>query len=126
MKKFDTRVKLSVLWIAVLMNILFADVFSIMVELVEGNTLNVPGDVKTVMAVAAVITNIPILMIFFSRILKYEVNRILNMTAAVITIVYVIGGGDTAPHYIIMAAIEVVLLLTIIVSALKWTNPVVE
>jgi len=91
-----------------------------MVELVNGNTLNIPGDVKTVMAIAAVVTNIPIMMIYLSRVLKYKSNRIVNIVAAILTIIYVIGGGDTSPHYIIIGTIEVLLLITIFVYSLKW------
>lgn len=116
----DTRVKLSFLWIIVMMNMLYADIFSIIVELVDRNTLNIRGEVKTVMAMAAIVTNIPIMMIYFSRVLKYKMNRVLNIIAAVLTIIYVIGGGDTALHYIIIATIEVSILVIIIVKSLKW------
>lgn len=116
----DTRVKLSFLWIIVMMNMLYADIFSIIVELVDRNTLNIPGEVKTVMAMAAIVTNIPIMMIYFSRVLNYKMNRVLNIIAAVLTIIYVIGGGDTALHYIIIATIEVSILVIIIVKSLKW------
>ncbi len=120
MTKIATKTRLSILWIVVLINMIFADIFSIMIELVNKNTLNIPGDVKTVMAIAAIVTNIPILMIYLSRVLKYKVNRIANIAAAILTIIYVIGGGDFAPHYVIIAMIEIVLLLVIIVHALKW------
>lgn len=124
MKKIDIKVKLSTLWIVVLINMIFADIFSIMVELVNKDTLNIPGDVKTIMAIAAIVTNIPILMIYFSRILEYKANRIINIIAAILTIIYVIGGGDTAPHYLIIASIEVILLIMILVYSIKWKNEV--
>lgn len=102
---------------------IFADIFSIMLELVNKDTLQIPGDVKTVMAIAAVITNIPIVMIYFSRTLPYKANRITNIIAGILTIIYVIGGGDFAPHYIIIASIEVILLLVIIIRSWSWANP---
>ena len=119
-KTIDMRVRLSTLWIVVMMNMIFADIFSIMIELVNGNTLNIPGDVKMVMAIAALVTNVPILMIYLSRVLSFKINRIVNMIAAVFTMIYVVGGGDFAPHYIIIASIEVILLLLIVVYAWKW------
>ena len=122
MKKLDMKVKLSTMWIVVLINMIFADIFSIMVELVNQDTLNILGDVKTIMAISAIETNIPILMIYFSRILEYKVNRIINMIAAILTIIYVIGGGDTAPHYLIIASIEVIFLILIFVYSLRWRN----
>lgn len=117
----DKKVILSTLWIVVMFNMVFADIYSIMVELVNKNTLSdMPGDVVTVMAVAAVITNVPIMMIFLSRILNSKTNRLINIIAAVITLLYVVGGGSTAPHYIIAATIEVILLLFIIWTAWNW------
>jgi len=118
----DIKAKLSTLWIVVLINMVFADIFSIMVELVNKDTLHIPGDVKVIMAIAAVVTNIPIMMIYLSRVLKYKSNRIANIVAAILTIIYVIGGGDTVPHYLIIATIEVLLLITIIFYSLKWKN----
>jgi hypothetical protein len=116
------KTKLSTLWIVVMINMIFADIFTIMVELVHKNTLSeLPGDVKTVMAIAAIVTNIPILMIYLSRTLPYKLNRILNIIAGIFTIIYVVGGGMLTPHYIIIASIEVILLLMIIVKSWKWT-----
>ena len=120
----DIKVKLSTLWIVVMLNLICADILSIMIELVNKNTLDIIGeDVKVTMAVAAVITNIPILMIYLSRALPYKTNRISNILAALVTIFYTVGGGSLLPHYLIIGSIEVLLLLIIIWSAWKWTNP---
>lgn len=118
MQRKDT---LSTLWIVVMFNMVFADIYSIMIELVNKNTLgNMPSNVVTVMAIAAIITNILIMMIFLSRVLSYKTNRLINIVAAVITILYVVGGSSIAPHYIIVATIEVILLLFIIWTAWNW------
>jgi hypothetical protein len=116
----DLKVRLSTLWILVMINMIFADIFSIMVELVNRNTLEIPGDVKTVMAIAAVVTNIPIMMIYLSRVLPYRLNRLANIIAGIFTIIYVIGGGDYAAHYIIIASIEIIVLLLIIMKSWTW------
>ena len=118
--KLDTKTKLSLLWIVIMINMIYNDIFSIIVEMVNGNTLDIPGDVIVVMGIAAILTNIPIFMILLSRVLNYKVNRILNITAGFFTIIYIIGGGDTAPHYIIIASIETILAVIIIVTAWKW------
>ena len=122
----DIKVKLSTLWIVVMINMIYADIYSIMVELVNKNTLDIPGDIKVIMAIAAIVTNIPILMIYFSRVLHYNLNRLTNIVAAILTIIYIIGGGVLSPHYIIVAAIEVTILLIIIIKSLKWTNLEIE
>ena len=121
-EKTDMKVRLSILWIVVMMNMIYADIYSIIIELVNKDTLNIPGDVKVIMAIAAIVTNIPILMIYLSRVLKYEANRRVNIIAGILTIIYVIGGGDLAPHYIIVASIEIIILLVIIVNSCKWKN----
>jgi hypothetical protein len=118
----DTQVKLSTLWIIVLFNLLFADILSIIIELVNKDTFDIIGEVTTTMAAAAVLTNIPILMVYFSRSLPYKTNRILNIIAGLITTVFVVGGGSLAPHYIICAAIEVIALGTIIWTSWNWTD----
>ena len=119
----DIKIKLSTLWIVIMLNLIFADILSIMIELVNKNTLNIIGeDIFTTMAVAAIVTNIPILMIYLSRALPYKINRISNIIAALITMLYVIGGGSLTPHYVIIAFIEVTLLLLITWSAWKWTS----
>lgn len=120
----DTKNKLSTLWVILLFNMIYADIYSIIIELVGGHILDIPGEVYSIMAIAALLTNIPILMVFFSRYLVYKVNRPANLGAALFTILYIIGGGDTAPHYLIVGSIEVVLLITIIVIAWRWKEGV--
>ncbi|MDR0749298.1 MAG: DUF6326 family protein [Tannerellaceae bacterium] len=122
-KTIDTRVKLSTLWIVVMINMIFADIFTIFVELTYKNTIEeLPAEVKWVMAIAAIVTNVPILMIYLARVLPYKSNRLLNIIAAIFTIIYVVGGGSATPHYIIVASIEIIILLIIVVKALKWKN----
>lgn len=116
----DVKTKLSTLWIVLLLNMIYADIYAIIIELVHGNVLDIPGEVHLIMAIAAILTNIPIMMVFLSRILNYTLNRRANIGAALFTILYIIGGGDTAPHYIIIATIEIILLLTILVNAWRW------
>ena len=119
----EIKIKLSTLWIVIMLNLIFADILSIMIELVNKNTLEIiGGNVTTAMAIAAIVTNIPILMIYLSRALPYKANRISNILAAFITMLYVIGGGSFTPHYVIIASIEVLLLLIIVWNACKWTN----
>lgn len=114
------RTKISLLWTVVMLNMIFADIFSIILELVNKNTLAIPGDVKNFMAIAAVMVNVGILMIYFSKALPYRICRILNIVAAIITILFIIGGGSLDPHYLIIAAIEIAALIYIIFLSFKW------
>lgn len=119
----DTKTKISTLWIVITLNMIFADIYTIIIELSGGSLLEIPGDVETMMLIAVFLTNIPIMMIYLSRVLRFEINRRLNIGAAILTIIYVIGGGVTAPHYIATAVIEVILLMLIIRFAWQWKKP---
>ena len=122
----DMKVKLSTLWIFVMFNMLAADILSFMY----------PGSLKEIMTgyggeiqitpgfllVAAIMMEIPIVMIILSRVLKYGAGRWANIIASVITIAFVISGGVATPHYIFMATMEVVCMLLIIWFAWKWRD----
>mgnify|MGYP000175954757 FL=1 len=117
----NIKTKLSTLWIVVMLNLIFADILSIMVELVNKNTLDdIIGEVTTTMAIAALLTNIPILMVYFARVLPHKTNRLANIIAAILTTIFVVGGGSLAPHYIIIVSIEVTVLLGILWTAFRW------
>jgi hypothetical protein len=123
----DWKVILSTLWIFVMFNMLYADILSFMdsgflKELMTGYA----GEIQITqgfLLVAAIMLEIPIAMIFLSRVLKYRVNRWANIIVSAITIAFVVGGGSTAPHYIFLATIEVVSMLLIVWFAWKWRNP---
>jgi hypothetical protein len=120
--------KLSLLWIFIMFNMVFADILSFMY----------PGVLKDVLAgyagsihftpgfllAAAVATEIPIAMIVLSRVLKHGANRWANIVAGVITIAYVVGGGSLNQiHYLFFAAMQVACALLIVWSAWKWRSP---
>jgi hypothetical protein len=116
----DIKTKISTLWIIVTLNIVFADIYSIILEFSGGNVLDIPGDAEMMMLIAVFLTNIPIMMVYLSRILNVKINRRVNIGAAIFTIVYIIGGSSLTPHYIAAASIEVALLLYIIWTVWKW------
>lgn len=118
----DMKVKLSALWIVVMFNMLFADVLMLFLpgflqNLIAGTTS--VQITQELMLVMAIIIEIPIAMIFLSRVLKPKANRVANIIAAIITILFVTAGGSLILHYIFFATIEVVALLAIIVLAWK-------
>ena len=124
--KMDRKVLLSTLWVVVMFNMAFADIFSFMFpEDLTGATAS-GGEIQVTqgfLVVAAILVAIPIAMILLSRVFEYRVNRWANIIASVITIAFVIGGGSATIHYIIFATIEVVCMLLIIWFAWKWPNP---
>ena len=63
-----------------------------------------------------------IVMIALSLILPYTINHWANIIIGIITILFVVGGGSTYPHYLFIAAVEVICLLLIIWLAWQWTE----
>lgn len=116
----NTKERLSTLWLLVMLNMILADVLSLFVALKDSSVLGIPDNVKPLMAVSAVIINLPILMIYFSKSLPYRKNKTANIIVAVVTMLFVVGGGSLLPHYLIIATIEVAILLSIIGTASKW------
>ena len=95
MKDMGTRI--STLWIVVMFNMVFADIL----------TFITPGELQALWAgqagvpitpglllVFAILMEIPIAMIFVSRVLKPRANRWANTVAAVVTTAFVVGGGS--------------------------------
>jgi Sec-independent protein secretion pathway component TatC len=69
---------------------------------------------------AAVMGEIPILMVLLARILKPTVNRWAHFVAVPLTAAFIIGGGSTSPHYLFLAAMELVCLALILRHAWRW------
>ena len=117
MKDMGTR--LSTLWAVVMFNMVFADILTFikpgaLQELWAGQAgVHVtPG----VLLGFAILLEIPIAMIFVSRILKPGHNRWANTVAAVITTAFVVGGGSLTPHYVFFATVEIACIALIVWS----------
>lgn len=121
----DTKVLLSTLWIVVMINMLKADILSLYIPGALDEMAEFAGGtpITQLMLGGAIMMEISIVMIILSRVLRYQVNRWANIIASVITIAFVVGGGSTYPHYLFIAAVEIVCMLLIIWFAWKWTNP---
>jgi Sec-independent protein secretion pathway component TatC len=70
--------------------------------------------------VFAFLIEIPIIMIFLTRVLNRKINRIANVAACVITTAFVVGGGSLTAHYLFFAAIEVACMLLIAWACIRW------
>ena len=118
--------KISTLWVVVLFNMAFADILSFMLPefAVQIQSGEVDGVVITpmFMLVAAVLIEISIVMIYFSRALSRRASRIANFIAVGVTALFVIGGGSFAPHYIFFASIEVITMIYIAYLAWTWRD----
>ena len=125
-KKLDTKVLLSTLWIVVMINMLKADILSLNIpgsaEELARTSANAGTPIPQLMLGGAIMMEISIAMIILSRLLKFSVNRWVNIIVSLITITFIVGGGASYPHYIFIAVVEVICLLLIIWNAWKWRN----
>lgn len=109
-----------------MINMIYADILGflskgVLEEMISGYA----GAIEltdTLILVAAFMVEIPIMMILLSRILKHKINRIANIVAACISIIFIIGGGSLSMHYIFIASVETILMLSIIWIAWNWKD----
>lgn len=125
-EKTDRKVLLSILWIVVMINMLKADILSLFIpgalEEVVRTAASVGASIPQLMLGAAIIGQLAIAMIVLSRVLKYRINRWVNIVVGIVIIAYVWGGMASYPHYIFIASIETLCLLLIVWFAARWRN----
>ena len=123
-KKLDTKVLLSTLWVVVMINMLKADILSGFIpgaaEEVVKTSVSTGASIPQLMLIGAIMGQLGIAMIILSRVLKYGINRWVNIVVGIVTIAYIWGGMSSYPHYIFIATVETICLLLIIWFAWKW------
>jgi hypothetical protein len=120
----DMGKRISTLWIVVMFSMVYADILSFITpgELQalwagEAGVQVTPG----LLMGAAILVEIPIAMIFVSRVLKPRANRWANTVAALVTTAYVLGGGSlNLPHYVFFVTAEIACMALIVWSV--WTQ----
>jgi hypothetical protein len=120
----DMGTRISTLWIVVMFNMVYADILNFIT----------PGELQalwageagvqvtpTLLLASAILVQVPIAMIFVSRILRPKANRWANTVAAVVTTAYIVGGGSlNLPHYVFFATVEAACMAMIVWSV--WTR----
>src|SRR5687768_18530180 len=112
----DRKVILSTLWMYLSVNYIYCDHLGLMeTEMLKGLLTGYIGRIQVTqgfLMAAALLMQIPFMMIVLSRILNYRANRLANIIAAVIMIIVQFGtmGIGTSPGsvYIFYSVIEVV------------------
>jgi hypothetical protein len=119
----DVETRVSTLWIVVMFTMVFADIVGMMMpgvlQAMSAGQVGVPVT-QGLLLVFAILLQIPIAMIFVSRILKPGPNRWANTIAAVLTTAFVVGGGSPYLHYYFFATAEVACMAGIVWSV--WTR----
>jgi hypothetical protein len=123
----DKRARLSLLWVFVMLNMVFADILSFMSvgtlkDILAGHAGQI-AITPNFLLLAAVMTEVPIAMVVLSLVLPQRAARWANVGAAVFTIAYVIGLGSATPHYVFIAGIETLACIVIAWQAWAWRVP---
>lgn len=126
----DRKVLLSTLWIFATVNYLFCDVMTLMnaedLQQILTGTVGSLEMTPKFLLYAAIYMEIPLAMILLSRIVKFRINRILNIAAgSVMTVIQIMSmfvGSGVTPHYIFFSIIEIGCTAFIVWYAWTWTN----
>ncbi len=126
-KTENMKIKLSTLWVVAMFNYLYADVLGFykpgMVEgIMAGEGYGFQYN-QTFLLGAAILMEIPIVMVFLSRILKYEANRWANIITGIIMTVVILYTMTMTPwwaYYIFFGTVEVVVTALIFWFAWNW------
>jgi len=121
----DPRVKLSFLWIFVIVNMAYADILSLMdpTSIIRGIMAGNPLPAGGLLA-GAIVMETSFAMIILPWILNYKVNCWVSLIIGLFMIWQIVVGGHGL-YYLFFTVIEVASILLIIWFSWKW-KPVVE
>ncbi len=118
----DIRVRLSTLWVFMLLNYLYCDVMGLYDPTLSGDLS------RDALLAASLLMELPILMVLMSRMLNYWPNRWANVMAggfmAVVQVATLFVGSGPTAYYVFFSAIEIACLLFIVWTAWRWAEPV--
>jgi hypothetical protein len=121
----DRRVLLSITWVFVLMNMIYADILNTLKPSYLAELEYVSTDMSGgVVLLFAVLMEVPIIMIPLSRFANRKTNRLLHLVAVPLSILWVIVpsivSSGTPLSYVFFATVEVLAMLFALYVALKW------
>ena len=126
MATVDTAVRARLLWmwVWVMLNMVFADIFSFMNagtlrQIMEGRADQI-AITPEFLLLAAALTEIPIAMVVLSQVLPRRASRWANVVASFFTMALVVGLGSATPSYIVLAGLETLGCLCIAWLAWSW------
>lgn len=131
--KINVKMKLSALWVALMLIYVYADILSnfkpgAIEKMMDGFMGPFPVTQGALFS-ASILMTIPAVMVFLSLTLKPKVNRWANIILGVLYTFVNIGNliGETSWFfYMSFVVVEITLTLLIVGYAWKWTNPEVK
>jgi hypothetical protein len=127
--KINVKMKLSALWVALMLLYIYADIISLLKpgqieEMISGRMGPFPVTQGALLS-ASILMIIPAVMVFLSLTLKPKVDRWTNIIVGVLYTLVNIGNliGVTWAFYLFFGIVEIVLTVLIVGYAWKWRNP---
>jgi hypothetical protein len=115
--KVDVKLKLSALWVTLVLIYLYADLFGFFLP----DHLADFQITQELLLVFMILMTFPCLMVFLSLILKPKLNRLVNISVGIIQLVFVIAGIlDPNLYFVFASSVEIILLLLIIWYSWTW------
>jgi hypothetical protein len=116
----DPRIKLSLLWIFVVLLMVYADIVSLMdpTSAIRVRMVGTPMSEGFLVA-GAIVMITSIAMVILSWALSYKVNRWVTIVIGVFTIQQILAGGHGL-YYVFFETVEITCILLIIWFAWKW------
>ena len=123
--KINVKMKLSALWVAVMLCYIYGDIFGFykpgfIGEIIAGE---VPLGSQISLVGAAILMAIPAIMVFLSLTLKPKANRWANIILGIIytgVMLFTMFLPGVWAYYIFLGIVEVVLTVLIVRNAWKW------
>ena len=119
----EVRAKLSALWVFTLLNILFRDIHEFIspgfIGEVMTGTVNGTKVTEDLLLIGGFLVEVPIAMVLLSWIQERNVNRWVNVIAAIFTIVLILSSLPTDADDVFFTVIEIVSMLLVIRYAWK-------
>jgi hypothetical protein len=133
----DRKVLLSTLWLFFVVNIIYADVFSLIDVTFSGTDVSAAENAELISAIVtpgmlfliAIIMESGMAMIVLSRLLKRAINRWANIVIAVLQALVLSASlfvGTPKIYYVFFATVELITLFLIIGYAWTWKEPQTE
>jgi len=128
--KINVKMKLSALWVALMLLYIYADILSLfkagaIEKMMEGFMGPFPVTQASLLS-ATILMIIPAVMVFLSLAMKAKVNRWANIILGVLFTFVSISNliGETSwIFYIAFVVVEIALTLLIVGYAWRWRNP---
>ena len=126
--KINVKIKLSALWVTMMLLYIYADILSLfrpgqIEEMLDGRMGPFQVTQGSLLS-ASILMIIPAVMVFLSLTLKPKVNRWANITFGVLYTFVNISNliGEAWAYYISFGIVEIVFTLLIVWHAWKWAS----